>query len=158
MDPKMDSGYVNPGETLEDNYDVLRDLLPEELIGIMDMLLCHEMAWHHGYPLSQTIFTSLYVDRMLWPEPATLEMAQFYRGVRPSGLHPFLEILRAYCLGLVRCCDYCIEKVASRDYFEEEDFSTNTFNRNLLSQVPEVQIRELIDKSVLSLEKPLDRK
>ncbi|KAI5281160.1 hypothetical protein KEM52_003982, partial [Ascosphaera acerosa] len=42
MDPKMDSGYVAPGETLDDDYDVSRDLSAEEVIGIMDQLLCHE--------------------------------------------------------------------------------------------------------------------
>lgn len=39
----MDSGYLAPGETLEDDYDVLRELLPEEVVGIMDQLLCHEV-------------------------------------------------------------------------------------------------------------------
>ena len=43
MDPKMDSGYLAPGETLEDDYDVLRELLPEEVIGIMDQMLCYEV-------------------------------------------------------------------------------------------------------------------
>lgn len=43
MDAKMDSGYLAPGETLEDDYDVLRELLPEEVVGIMDQLLCHEV-------------------------------------------------------------------------------------------------------------------
>lgn len=44
MDPKMDSGYLRSGETLEDEYDVLRNLLPEEVIGIMDRLLCFEVG------------------------------------------------------------------------------------------------------------------
>ena len=39
----MDSGYLEPGETLEGGYDVLRTLLPEEVIGIMDQILCHEV-------------------------------------------------------------------------------------------------------------------
>lgn len=43
MDPKMDSGYLAPGEMLEDDYDVLRELLPEEVIGIMDQMLCYEV-------------------------------------------------------------------------------------------------------------------
>ena len=44
MDPKMDSGYLEPGDTLyEDDYDVSCELLPEEAIGIMDQLLCHEV-------------------------------------------------------------------------------------------------------------------
>ncbi|KAK5285522.1 N-alpha-acetyltransferase, non-catalitic subunit [Cryomyces antarcticus] len=46
MDPKMDSGYVEPGDTLEDDYDVLRDLSCKEFLGIMDQLLCHEVCAH----------------------------------------------------------------------------------------------------------------
>lgn len=42
----MDSGYLEPGETLEDEYDVSRHLLPEEVIGIMDQMLCYEVGPH----------------------------------------------------------------------------------------------------------------
>lgn len=45
MDAKMDSGYLAPGEALEDDYDVMRELQPEEALGIMDELLCHEVRW-----------------------------------------------------------------------------------------------------------------
>lgn len=48
MDAKMDSGYLGPGENhaqaLEDDYDVTRQLAPEEVVGIMDELLCHEVG------------------------------------------------------------------------------------------------------------------
>jgi hypothetical protein len=146
MDPKMDSGFLQPGETLEDDYDTLASLLPEELVGIMDQLLCHEMAWHSGYPLSQTLFTSVYIDKLLWPEPKTLEQAQFYRGEisedqRPG---PLLQVLRAYCLALVKGCDFVIAKIVSRDYFEEEDFCTHTYNRVLFVSIPmDVFLREI---------------
>jgi hypothetical protein len=146
MDAKMDSGFLEPGETLEDDYDTLAALLPEELIGIMDQLLCHEMAWHTGYPLSQTLFTSVYIDKLLWPDTRALEEAQFYRGEiederRPG---PLLQVLRAYCLALVKGCDFVIAKITSRDYFEEEDFCTHTYNRGLLVDIPmDVFLREL---------------
>lgn len=43
----MDSGYLGHGENhaqaLEDDYDVMRELRPEEVLGIMDQLLCHEV-------------------------------------------------------------------------------------------------------------------
>lgn len=39
----MDSGYLAPGETFQDTYDVLRVLSSEDVIGIMDQLLCHEV-------------------------------------------------------------------------------------------------------------------
>ena len=44
MDPKMDSGFLGPGQTLDDDYDVLRELQPEEVVGIMDQLLCSEVV------------------------------------------------------------------------------------------------------------------
>lgn len=44
MDPKMDSGFVAPGQTLDDDYDVSRPLLPEEVLGVMDDLLCKEVS------------------------------------------------------------------------------------------------------------------
>ena len=45
MDPKMDSGFLEGEETLDNDYDVLRELLPEEVIGIMDQLLCFEVGF-----------------------------------------------------------------------------------------------------------------
>jgi hypothetical protein len=100
----MDSGFLQPGETLEDAYDTLAPLLPEEVIGIMDQLLCYEMAWHTGYPLSQTLLSSVYIDRLLWPEPKVLEEAQFYRGQVPDDKRPgvLLEVLRAYCIAQIK--------------------------------------------------------
>ena len=44
MDPKMDSGCVESEEDLEELYDVSRTLLPEEVLGIIDQLLCHEVS------------------------------------------------------------------------------------------------------------------
>ena len=43
MDPKMDSGYLASGQSLEDEYDVSRSLLPQEVLGIMDQLLGQEV-------------------------------------------------------------------------------------------------------------------
>lgn len=40
----MDSGCSRPGAEVEETYDVSRSLLPEEVLGIMDQLLCHEVS------------------------------------------------------------------------------------------------------------------
>ncbi|KAF2118729.1 amino-acid N-acetyltransferas-like protein subunit Mak10 [Lophiotrema nucula] len=154
MDPKMDSGFLQPGETLEDAYDTLAPILPEELISILDQLLCHEIAWHTGYPLSQTLFTSVYIDKLLWPEPKTFEQAQFYRGEISDDRRPglLLEVLRAYCLALVKCCDFTIARITSRDYFEEEDFCTHTYNRVLLVQTPMDVFQRELDAAIERLE------
>jgi hypothetical protein len=138
MDSKMDSGYLEPGETLEDDYDVLRELLPEEVVGIMDQLLCCEvrpqaptifmvgeltslaqMAWHMGHPLSQTLFTSIYIDRLLWPEAKELGKATFSRVEGDVRGGPWVHlVLHAYCLGLIKCCDFVHMRVACEQFYE----------------------------------------
>lgn len=44
MDPKMDSGCLEAEDSLDVDYDVTRPLLPEEVLGIIDQLLCHEVS------------------------------------------------------------------------------------------------------------------
>jgi hypothetical protein len=45
MDPKMDSGLLQPEY---DFFDAWKPRLPEELIGIMDRLLCNEVGAYFG--------------------------------------------------------------------------------------------------------------
>ncbi|KAK4175709.1 putative MAK10 subunit [Triangularia setosa] len=135
MDPKMDSGCLAPGESLDEDYDVGRGLSPEEVIGIIDQLLCLEMAWYQGYPLSQTLLTNVYIDRMLEPEPMTLEEADFIRDNLKGDQRnddPMHAVLRSYCLGLIKCCWYINDRIKYEHYYEEEDFVTNTYHRSLL--------------------------
>lgn len=42
----MDSGCVQPGEEFEVSYDVSRPLSAEEVLGIIDQLICHEVNMH----------------------------------------------------------------------------------------------------------------
>lgn len=45
MDPKMDSGLLIPDkDAAVDNFDPLQNMLPEEIIGIMDQLLSFEVC------------------------------------------------------------------------------------------------------------------
>ena len=41
----MDSGYLAPGESLDDEYNIPKDLLPEEVLGVMDQLMCFEVEY-----------------------------------------------------------------------------------------------------------------
>ncbi|KAJ5103192.1 hypothetical protein N7532_003721 [Penicillium argentinense] len=160
MDSKMDSGYISPGENhaqaLEDDYDVRQALSPVQVVGLMDQLLCHEMAWHKGHPLSQTLFTSIYLDKLLWPVPKTMEDARFDRVPSESPLISL--VLRAYCLALVRCCDFVHARIATEYYFEEEDFVTQLYNRNLLSRFDPSPFYRLLDQALewVRAEKTMD--
>ncbi|KAH8657006.1 amino-acid N-acetyltransferase-like protein subunit Mak10 [Tricladium varicosporioides] len=147
MDPKMDSGYLEPGETMDDEYDFSQPLLPEEILGIIDHMLCDEMAWHMGYPLAQTIFTSLHIDRLLDPCPTSLEQTYFDRSESCSDEPITLQILRAYCLGLIKTCSYVNNRVKSEHFHEEEDFVTHTFNRSLLENIDHDAILDLISET-----------
>lgn len=113
----MDSGCLEPGESLDEDFDISRDLLPEELIWLMDELINREVAWLMGYPLSQTLFSSVHIDRLLWPVPTQLSEATFAQSPN-SKLTPMQEILRAYCLLLVKSCDLILDMVTSQHYYE----------------------------------------
>ncbi|KAK5800792.1 hypothetical protein VI817_003004 [Penicillium citrinum] len=150
MDSKMDSGYIAPGENhvqaLEDDYDVRQALTPEQVIGLMDQLLCHEVAWHMGHPLSQTLFTSIYLDNLLWPVPRTVEDARFDRVPSESPLISL--VLRAYCLALVKACDFVHARIVTEYYYEEEDFVSQLYNRNLLSAFGPSHFCRLLDQAL----------
>lgn len=40
----MDKGFLEPGESLDPEYDLTKDLLPQEVLGIIDQLLCQEVS------------------------------------------------------------------------------------------------------------------
>ncbi|OKL55867.1 hypothetical protein UA08_08865 [Talaromyces atroroseus] len=181
MDSKMDSGYLGPGEShfeaLEYDYDVMRELQPEEVLGLMDQLLCYEMAWHMGHPLSQTLFTSIYLDKLLWPVPKSFDEYNFHRGDAEARLEnerklPLVHlVLRAYCLGLVKACDLVNKRITHEYFYEvgsnvfvstrngvsdaaqEEDFVPQLYNRSLLSEYDIGPVKKVLDAAVEYLEK-----
>jgi hypothetical protein len=159
MDPKMDSGFLAPGETLVDEYDIQRSLLPAEVLGIMDQLLCCEMAWHEGYPLAQTVFTSHYIDKLLYTEAKRIEHIQFSLGGAKGGglVH---VVLRAYCIGLIKCIDFALDEInrsleggGSRvNFYEEEDFSGSTYGRELFTGIPKDDVVAALYEAVVWME------
>jgi len=77
------------------------------------------MAWHLGYPLSQTLLTNVYIEAILMPTPLTIEEADFLRD-QPAGAprDPMFTVLRAYCLGLLKSCWYVTERIKFEHYYE----------------------------------------
>ncbi|XXG97898.1 ubiquinol-cytochrome c reductase core subunit 1 [Hypoxylon texense] len=137
MDSKMDSGALAQGESLDEEYDVSRDLLPEEILGIIDQLLCLE-----------TLFTSVYIESLMKPQPTSIDDADFVRDAQSREKQPtLLFVLRAYCLGLIKACYFVNELVKDELYYEEEDFVTNTYDRNLLLDIPVESINSLLQKA-----------
>lgn len=135
-DPKMDSGSGSFDQDSEEEYDFTSTVSAEEIIWLMDELVCREVcvspspsqvfsnllqaAWHMGYPLSQTLFTSVHLERLLWPEPKRLSATRFRRGdshvPHPSSL--LEDVFQPYCIALVKSCDLVHSMVTSHHYYE----------------------------------------
>ena len=72
-----------------------------------------------GHPLSQTIFTSLYVDKILNSKKANLDDVRFGELHNASHDEPLnIRVLRAYCLGLLMTCSYVNNRVKSEHFYE----------------------------------------
>jgi hypothetical protein len=98
------------------------------------------MSWHDGHPLSTTLFSSAYIDKIvtiqhagpsLGQKSTTSENQEPYRAFGTSFLH---SVLTAYCRGLIKCCDQVHSVILGQNYFEEEDFVSQKFNRSLLGE------------------------
>ena len=83
------------------------------------------MAWHMGISLSQCLFTSHYIDRLLWPQPKSLTEACFDRGREPDENNQMLHVvLRAYCLGLIKTCDFVHLRLSTERLYEVRETRT----------------------------------
>jgi type I site-specific restriction endonuclease len=135
------------------------------------------MAWHMGHPLSQTLFTSVYLDKLLWPVPTTIDEARFYRLERQISVNaeeqcPLTHlVLRAFCLALVKACDLVHARVTAEYYYEvgptcslscgtslsdavqEEDFVAQLYNRSLLTEFDIESLQKIISQAVAWLRK-----
>lgn len=139
MDPKMDSGYIEDGDSFEPDFDVTAGRELEEVLWIMDELLCLEMNFHAGYPLSQNVFTSLHVFRLIDPE--TKYPYYLARDEGAMGVEAHLEkdeesirtglvhvVLEAYCVSLVKCVALALEAIQGQTYYEVRPSSLAEFD------------------------------
>lgn len=100
------------------------------------------MAWHMGYPLSQTIFTSLYIDKLLESTPLSLDHTYFDRGEGSSDDESMpTRVLRAYCLGLIKTCWFVNSRVKAEHYYEvHHPKSTRTCRNSLCTSKFKLEI------------------
>lgn len=72
-----------------------------------------------GYPLSQTLFTSLHINALLWPEPNGLADCRFTADQGISAQDPLVHLaFRAYCLALIKACDLVRDTVTGQHFYE----------------------------------------
>ena len=134
----MDSGRTEPGDNPADEFDVSQDLLPGEIIWIMDEILCRELAWLRGFALFQTVFTSVHILHLLLQYRQTQACPQFIKEfeVYSNESSKYTHwCLHAFCLSTIIQCDMNAELVASQQYYEEEDLNTQTYGLNLCTKI-----------------------
>ena len=77
------------------------------------------MAWHLGYPLSQTLLTCLYITGILIPTPRCLDEADYLRSHGPAHKRATTHsVLRAYCIALISTCGSVNVNVRNEVYYE----------------------------------------
>jgi N-alpha-acetyltransferase 35, NatC auxiliary subunit len=110
------------------------------------------MAWHLGYPLSQTLLTSVYVEALMKVPATEISKVQFTRDPAGRDRQPkLLFVLRAYCIGMLRSCHMVNEVVKGALYYEEEDFVTNAYDRTLLCDLPLQEVTSTLQEARTSL-------
>ena len=152
MDPKMDSGAVEEEDRGRSEFDVRQNLLPRQVLWIMDEILCRETAWLRGFALFQTLLTSEHLLHLLTVYQRTNAMPEFIKDgydnfLTPRALYTHL-CLRAFCLATIIQCDMNIELVASQQYYEEEDLNTQTYGWGLCTNIGDNDSIELLDESL----------
>lgn len=151
----MDSGFVPPGDSFMPDFDLCAGREASEVIWIMDRLLSLEITWQEGYPLSQTVFSSLYVDRLLNPDnkaPYTFSYGEQQDPSLSTEEHLVHTVLRAFCIGQVKSCDLVLHLIQSQNYYEEEDFVTHLFGRELLPKTGVIEAGHILSDALLWLQ------
>jgi hypothetical protein len=53
------------------------------------------------------------------PDPADIDQAQFVRAQpNDKNAKPMLEVLRVYCLGMLKACGYVNSRIQSEHFYE----------------------------------------
>lgn len=146
----MDVGVVPLGEPVDPPFDPTAPLSAPQALWILDQLSCLEIAWLEGYPLSQTVFTSLHLDRLLSPDnryPYTLNYGE--RADLSTNEACLTHIVvKAYCVCLAKCAAQALLVVGQQHHFDEEDFISHLFGRELLLKLSEEDAKMLLDDAI----------
>ncbi|ORY01708.1 Mak10-domain-containing protein [Basidiobolus meristosporus CBS 931.73] len=137
MDPKMDTGMRVEGQDASKDFDASSPLSASQILGVMDKLCSCELAWHSGHSLSQTIFTCLYVHNVF-------KIPQV-KGVAESDNNLVSLVLKAYVLGVIKCCQLVWQEMIKGNVYEEEDFTTNKYGLSFYEDFPESETLNLLE-------------
>ncbi|GLB35595.1 putative mak10 subunit, NatC N(alpha)-terminal acetyltransferase [Lyophyllum shimeji] len=134
-EPRLDSGLILEGQR-QPAFDPMAPLLPQEVCWILDRSLAYEMEWHSGNLLSHSVFTLLYVHALaeLDPEYASSQILARFDPSRPPEL--LFLILRAWVMGLLKCCDLSWRELSKAGVQDSEDWQGEKCDVSLLEGIP----------------------
>jgi hypothetical protein len=146
MDPKMDSGFRQPGEP-PDHYDNTRVLQPREIIWLFHQLLGCLASWHRGFLLTQGILTCHYIDNLLRSDGKALaDIVLKFPGRQPlpDSRHWSFRVIELFCISLIKSIGIAIGTIqrSRASIWEEEDISTQTYGLSLFSRVPWIELHQ----------------
>lgn len=71
-----------------------------------------------GHPLSQTLFTSMYIDNVLSKASHQRSEFSFEPSVEKKDRNLILTVLMAYCLAVIKTCSHVNNRVKSEHFYE----------------------------------------
>ena len=92
-------------------------------------LLSHQMTWHSGHSLSQTLYTCLYLDNL---DSITLDaFASSDKNDDSIPAELVAIVLKAYILGTAKCCHLVWEEMYTGHVYEVREELWEVLLQNL---------------------------
>ncbi|KAH7928162.1 Mak10-domain-containing protein [Leucogyrophana mollusca] len=144
-EPRFDSG-MSTGEDATLSFNPLTPMLPEEICWILDRSLACEMEWHTGYTLSQTVFSFLYVHHLRDIDPDFISGDRAQR-TDESPRELVTVVLRAWILGLLKCCDLAWREMNKGNIFDAEDWQSEKCDIPIAEAFPVKYVTMKLDEA-----------
>ncbi|KAG0204115.1 hypothetical protein BGX33_008698 [Mortierella sp. NVP41] len=150
MDPKMDTGMVVDETASRPVYNINRRVSPKEFIWIFDNILIGQMTWLSGHALSQTLFTSCHILRLLEIDQDDGKSSGTNNSSSDTSEPPkeFLtSVLKSCVLAIAKSCALIWSEMRKGQVYEEEDFLTNTFGVSMYENIPTATLIAMLDQA-----------
>ncbi|KAF9127661.1 hypothetical protein BGW39_005697 [Mortierella sp. 14UC] len=153
MDPKMDTGMVMDDIVNQPVYNINRRVSPKEFIWILDNILIGQMTWLSGHALSQTLFTSCHILRLLEINQDDSESlsAKINNDTSEGSSEPprefLVAVLKSCVLAIAKSSALIWSEMRKGQVYEEEDFMTNKFGVSMFEDIPTASLIAMLDQA-----------
>ncbi|KXN91924.1 N-alpha-acetyltransferase, 35 NatC auxiliary subunit [Leucoagaricus sp. SymC.cos] len=145
-EPRLDSGYIPPGEA-RPKFNPLAPLLPEELCWIIDRSFSYEMEWHKGNFMSHTVLTLLYIHHLDSIDPDLVQIPFLTHDDPHRPPEIITIVLRAAVAGLLKCCDLTWRELSKGAIQDTEDWQSDKCEIYLLEGTPVGVVASMLEEA-----------